>query len=86
MSSSPGFSLQWTPAKAEVSESGDLGRTSGTYESTMGGVTDRGKYLTVWKKQADGSWTSSTVGPIYPTALYLTVLQLDRGHVPVVKP
>jgi hypothetical protein len=28
----PGFSLAWKPLKAEVSRSGDLGYTFGTYE------------------------------------------------------
>jgi ketosteroid isomerase-like protein len=33
----------------------------GTYQGTMNDakgkpITDRGKYVTVWKKQADGNW------------------------------
>lgn len=40
--------------------SGDLGVTSGPYQLTMMDngkkVDDKGKYVTVWKKQADGSW------------------------------
>lgn len=58
---SPGFSLQWKPQKAEVSRSGDLGYTWGTYERRRQGadgkpVLETGKYMTVWKKQPDGSW------------------------------
>jgi hypothetical protein len=36
-------------------------------------------------QQADGSWnTGSTgVGPIYGTAINVTVLQLDKGHLPI---
>lgn len=56
MSSAPGFALSWTATKADVSASGDLGSTVGTYEASMGGATDKGKYVTVWKKQADGAW------------------------------
>ena len=56
MTSAPGFSLSWTPTKAEVGASGDIGYTAGTYQSTMGGVAEKGKYVTVWKKQADGAW------------------------------
>ena len=56
MHSAPGFSLSWTPTKAEVSAGGDIAHTAGTYESTMGGVTEKGKYFTAWRKQADGSW------------------------------
>jgi ketosteroid isomerase-like protein len=56
MSSSPGFALTFAPTRADVSASGDLGYTSGTYESTMGGVMDKGKYITVWQKQSGGEW------------------------------
>jgi ketosteroid isomerase-like protein len=56
MSSAPGFSLTWTPAKADVSANGDLGYTAGTYDMTMGSAAEKGKYVTVWKKQSDGQW------------------------------
>jgi ketosteroid isomerase-like protein len=57
----PGFAVSWQASTAEVSAGGDLGYTVGTYEGTMNDpegnpVTDRGKYVTVWKKQPDGSW------------------------------
>ena len=43
-----------------VSVSGDLGVTAGPYQLTMMDngkkVEDKGKYVTVWKKQSDGSW------------------------------
>jgi len=52
MFSAPGFSLQWTATKAEISSSGDVGYTAGTYQIGP----EKGKYVTVWKKQADGSW------------------------------
>ncbi len=53
--------LAWHPNKAGVARSGELGYTSGTYEMRLKGaagktVLDKGKYLTVWKKEADGSW------------------------------
>lgn len=59
----PGFSVSWQPVKVEVARSGDIGYSQGTYELTMNDpkgnpMTDRGKYVTVWKKQADGSWKS----------------------------
>ncbi|MGH8286688.1 MAG: DUF4440 domain-containing protein [Steroidobacteraceae bacterium] len=56
MSSAPGFAIKWTPEKAVVGASGDVGYTTGTYEMTAEGATERGKYVTVWKKQSDGSW------------------------------
>jgi ketosteroid isomerase-like protein len=50
----PGFTATWQSSKAELA--GDIGYTSGTYTITAGGMTEKGKYVTVWKKQADGSW------------------------------
>jgi ketosteroid isomerase-like protein len=46
---------------ADISSSGDMGYTYGTYEfasSDRNGkpVVDHGKYTTIWKKQKDGSW------------------------------
>jgi uncharacterized protein (TIGR02246 family) len=59
----------------EVSRSGDLGYTYGAYEYTFKSAngeteTDRGKYLTVWKKQADGKWKALV--DIYNSDLPLT--------------
>lgn len=47
--------LSWRATSAGVARSGELGYTSGSYESASGGaVTDDGKYLTIWKKEPDG--------------------------------
>jgi len=54
--SAPNFSLSWTPSKAEVAASGDVGWTAGTYDMTMGGMKDSGKYITLWRKQPEGTW------------------------------
>jgi ketosteroid isomerase-like protein len=44
----------------EIDASGSLGYEVGSYEMTMeaGGmrIDDKGKYLVVWKRQADGAW------------------------------
>jgi len=51
--------LSWTPTSVEVSSSGDLGYTVGRWElgpRAGGPVTVRGSYVTIWRKQADGSW------------------------------
>ena len=53
--------LSWKPTKAEIAQSGDLGYTFGTYEFTELDSLDNpsisyGNYVTVWKKQEDGSW------------------------------
>ncbi|MEB8328272.1 DUF4440 domain-containing protein [Flavobacteriaceae bacterium KMM 6897] len=60
----PGFSINWKPTNVEVSSSGDMGSSVGTYELSMNDSTgmkmkDSGKYLTIWKKQADGKWMVS---------------------------
>jgi ketosteroid isomerase-like protein/quercetin dioxygenase-like cupin family protein len=59
MSSMPGFTIAWTPTKAEVSATGDLGYTAGTYKMTMTGASEEGKYVTVWKKQSGGEWKAT---------------------------
>ncbi len=58
MASAPGFSLEFTPIKADVSASGDVGYTTGTYQANMAGTPEKGKYVAVWKKQSDGQWKS----------------------------
>jgi len=75
MSKAPGFKLQWKATRADVSASGDLGYTAGTYELTMdnaAGVpaTEKGKYLTEWKK-VNGAWKVVEDGgsPDAPAAL-----------------
>lgn len=53
--------LTWEPTMAFASAAGDLGYTLGTWRSSraaQGGGTSvqTGKYVTIWRKQADGSW------------------------------
>jgi len=56
MSATPGFSVSWTPVKADVAATGDVGFTTGTTMMAMGGASSKGKYVTIWKKQTDGTW------------------------------
>src|SRR6478672_4204754 len=56
MMATPGFAVSFAPTKAEVSAAGDLGYTAGTYEMKMNGGTEKGKYISVWAKQANGDW------------------------------
>ena len=56
MAATPGMSLSFAPTKAEVSAAGDIGYTTGTFEMKMGGGSEKGKYVSVWAKQADGGW------------------------------
>jgi uncharacterized protein (TIGR02246 family) len=57
------FSFTWPPSTVVVvSKSGDMAYTEGTYtftytdSKTKKGMTEKGKYLEVYTKQADGSW------------------------------
>ncbi len=58
--SMPGFGVEWQATTAEVAASGDIGYTIGAFELTaeQDGTTmlTVGKYLTIWHKQADGTW------------------------------
>lgn len=55
----PGL-LVWWPIYADAARSGDLGYTTGPYEFRQKGPDDKavftGNYMTIWRKQADGSW------------------------------
>ena len=74
MFSRKGFTLRWEPIEAVVSASGDLGYTLGRWKSTSISpegktVSGQGKYLTIWKKQKDGSWKAAVdVGNTTPAA------------------
>lgn len=53
--------LSWKPTKAEIAVSGDMGYTFGNYEFRVRLNTGQdsilyGNYVSIWKKQADGSW------------------------------
>jgi ketosteroid isomerase-like protein len=57
----PAVSTSWTATKVDVASSGDLGYAMGTYDikpkdpkSTA--AADHGKFVEIWKKQADGKW------------------------------
>jgi hypothetical protein len=55
--------LTWEPSFVDVASSGDLGYTWGRYRLMLpvaGGkappILRMGTYVTIWKRQADGSW------------------------------
>ena len=57
----PGFQISWEPESAEISKSGDLGYLIEHDDMTMNDstgkpITQHYNSVTVWKKQADGSW------------------------------
>ena len=73
--SDPAFTLKFQASHADAARSGDVAFTQGSYAltvtdpSTKKVVNDKGSYVTVYKKQADGGWkavsdiASSEVSP-----------------------
>jgi ketosteroid isomerase-like protein len=57
----PGLAFRVQPTTVEVSRAGDLAYLVGSYELTLSDpkgnpVTDRGKYVEVWRKHPDNTW------------------------------
>lgn len=71
----PNTKLNFSSDRVEISSSGDLATTKGSYTLTVTNpktkkpIEDKGSYVTVFKKQADGNWkaiediNSSEVSP-----------------------
>jgi uncharacterized protein (TIGR02246 family) len=60
--SDPNFALNFAATRVDVAKSGELAYAQGAYTMTTSDpnthapVTEKGKYLTVYRKQADGNW------------------------------
>jgi ketosteroid isomerase-like protein len=53
--SPPGFAIAWEPDGGQGSASGDLAVTTGLYTISMGATPiEKGRYVTVWSKDAAG--------------------------------
>jgi ketosteroid isomerase-like protein len=67
----PGLKIDWQITKVDVSRAGDMAYTLYRYEMTMPApkgasivaasingapINDKGKDMSVWKKQSDGKW------------------------------
>jgi uncharacterized protein (TIGR02246 family) len=74
----PNWSLALQPVQVEVSRGGDLGYARGTYVLTASdpaskkAVTEKGRFLTIFRKETDGSWKaiqdiSNAEAPAAPT-------------------
>jgi ketosteroid isomerase-like protein len=55
------YQLTWTPTDALMGPSGDMGYTWGHFEghskdAAGNPVTTSGRYITIWRKQPDGTW------------------------------
>jgi uncharacterized protein (TIGR02246 family) len=65
MMKDPGLTLKFHATMTDVSKSGELGYTQGSYVLTATDpkthkiVTDHGSYVTTYRKQADGSWKAA---------------------------
>ncbi len=72
----PNVSISWQASKVEVAKSGDLAYSIGTYTDSVKDpqgklISDKGKFVEVWKKQPDGGWkvvvdTYSSDLPVQP--------------------
>jgi uncharacterized protein (TIGR02246 family) len=61
-----GWAVTWTPTLIKVAASGDVAYAVGTYEFSLmdpdgNAVTDQGKFLDTFEKQADGTWMVTVI-------------------------
>ena len=50
------YTITWKPTHSDISKSRDLGYTFGIYELSVGDTIMKGTYVSIWKKQEDGTW------------------------------
>lgn len=50
------FRMTWEPHGGDVSGAGDMGFTFGVYEMQTDAERQSGTYVTIWRKQKDGTW------------------------------
>jgi ketosteroid isomerase-like protein len=52
------YTMKWEPVGGDVAKSGEMGYTYGTFKitPTIIDTVVYGTYVSVWKKQANGSW------------------------------
>ncbi|MGA7411773.1 MAG: DUF4440 domain-containing protein, partial [Bryobacteraceae bacterium] len=79
----PDASVSWKATTVDVARSGDLGYLVGVYQLTTKGpqgkpVTDNGKLVEVWKKQADGKWKA--VADIFNSDSPLSATPEKKSH------
>lgn len=97
LSSAPGFTLEWNVKESKIGAAGDIAYTAGSYQLKVQGGGENGKYVTVWAKQADGSWkvtddifnADATPPPPAPAPGAHTLLapgQITSGPVPASLP
>lgn len=87
MEASPRFS-NFQEQSLEIEGQGDFAYDRGTYSMTLTSpgaapIEDHGKYLTIWRKQADGSW--KVLRAMYNSDLPLRAPEKPRARVPAKK-
>lgn len=51
-----GIDFSWEPLAVDIAASGDLGYTYGIYTIKIDTVTEKGTYVSIWKKDENGNW------------------------------
>lgn len=75
MFADPGFSFTMKSSRIETSKGGDVAYSMGTYVLSFTDAksknvkTENGKYLTVFRKQADGSWKVAADAAVADSAI-----------------
>jgi len=88
MLADPNFALTFQATRADASKGGDFVYTVGAYSMTMTrpdgktAATDTGKYLTVFKKQANGNWkaVADMINSDMPARSERTQPRKQRSH------
>ncbi len=57
----PDMKIEWHPINVEVARSGEIAYSSGAFtmsfkDPTGKTIEDKGKYVTIWKKEKNGKW------------------------------
>lgn len=51
-----GVRFTWEPIEADIALSGEFGYTYGVYSFKKDTTTEKGTYVSIWKKDSDGNW------------------------------
>jgi len=82
----PNWSITLAPLYAEAAHSADLGYTTGSFEihdksSDGTPVMRKGSYVTIWRKQPDGTWkVALDMGSFVPPKPAAPAAQSGDGH------
>lgn len=80
--------LSWEPVQAEIASAGDMGYTFGPWQFRSN-INDEkavawGHFITIWKKQADGTWKFAVdLGISHPEPRHTSSVTSTRYQAPV---